>query len=93
MPQDFVEALKWYRKAAQQGIAKSQSSLGKMYALGNGVPTDYVLSYMWNNLAASKNISASKIAIEVLTKYMTIEQIAEAQKMSREWMAKHSEKE
>ena len=28
---DYVEAAKWYRKAAEQGVAKAQLGLGVMY--------------------------------------------------------------
>jgi TPR repeat protein len=33
--QDDAEALKWYRKAAEQGSAPAQDSLGEMYARGS----------------------------------------------------------
>lgn len=41
VPQDYVEAVKWYRKAADQGLAEAQSNLGDMYANGQGVPQDH----------------------------------------------------
>ena len=34
---DKAEALKWYRKAADQGHAKAQYALGWMFANGDGV--------------------------------------------------------
>ena len=40
--QDFAEALKWYRKAAEHGLAEAESNLGVMYEDGAGVPKDYV---------------------------------------------------
>ena len=40
MPQDDKAALKWYRLAAKQGDANAQSSLGVMYATGQGVAQD-----------------------------------------------------
>ena len=36
--QDYAEAAKWYRKAADQGIAEAQQNLGVMYENGQGVP-------------------------------------------------------
>ena len=39
--QNHKEAVKWYRKAADQGIANAQSNLGLMYDKGKGVPQDY----------------------------------------------------
>jgi len=34
VPQDYTEALKWYRKAVAQGYALGQNNLGVMYAEG-----------------------------------------------------------
>jgi TPR repeat protein len=44
--QDYAEAVKWYRKAAEQGDVKAQSNLGVMYASGQGVKQDLVLAHM-----------------------------------------------
>jgi len=41
VPQNYNEAVKWYRKAAEQGDAEAQGSLGMMYETGEGVPQDY----------------------------------------------------
>ena len=41
VPQDYAEAVKWYRLAADQGIPTAQNNLGFMYAKGEGVPQDY----------------------------------------------------
>ena len=40
VPQDYAEALKWFRLAADQGDAKAQHNLGVMYYYGEGVPQD-----------------------------------------------------
>ena len=34
VPQDYAEAVKWYRLAADQGDARAQNNLGVMYANG-----------------------------------------------------------
>ena len=39
--QDYEEAVRWFRKAADQGIAEAQYSLGVMYGEGQGVMQDY----------------------------------------------------
>jgi hypothetical protein len=54
IPKDNNEALKWFRKGADQGNAEAQYSLGYMYASGQGVPQDYVLAHMWFNLASPR---------------------------------------
>ncbi len=89
VPQDYAEAAKWYSKSADQGHANAQYDLGVMYYFGVGVPKDYVLAYMWANLAAT-NCSGKvrKLSVELLNDVgvsMTREQIAEAQRLAREW--------
>ena len=34
IPQNYSEALKWYRMAAEQGVADAQYNFGMMYAIG-----------------------------------------------------------
>ena len=36
VPRDLVEAVAWYRQAADQGWAEAQNALGSMYATGRG---------------------------------------------------------
>ena len=59
-----------------------------MYNLGQGVPQDNVVAYMWTNLAVSQGgEDAVKIRDEIAT-HMTHQQIAEAQRLAREWKPK-----
>ena len=91
VPQDFNEAAKWTRKAAEQGDAHAQALLAGMYALGQGVPTDIVLAYMWYNLAAAQGVEPAQRVKKLAVEFMTFDQIAEAQRMAREWLAKHQQ--
>jgi uncharacterized protein len=52
--QDYKTAVKWYRLAAEQGIASAQSNLGVMYTNGQGVPQDYKTAVKWYKLAAEQ---------------------------------------
>jgi TPR repeat protein len=88
--QDYAAALSWYRRAADQGNTAAQLNLGVMYLQGEGAPKDYVSAYMWFNLAAAAipavefpNVAAA-YRDEVAEK-MTSEQVAEAQRLAREW--------
>jgi len=54
VPQNFVEAAYWYRRAAEQGDPDAQYFLGVSYDLGKGVPEDWVLAHKWLNLSASR---------------------------------------
>jgi TPR repeat protein len=88
VPKDDVLAVKWYRLAAEQGNPDAQNNLGAMYATGKGVPKDDVLAYMWFNIAAAQGSDASDKNRDRLARTMTPTQIAEAQRLSREWKAK-----
>ena len=57
--QDHAEAMKWYRRAADQGSAHAQDGLGLMYRDGLGVPPHAECAYIWFDLAA-RNFSASR---------------------------------
>ncbi len=61
------------------------------YAIGQGVPLDYVLAYMWITLAAAQGAEEAQINKDLAASKMTPAQIAEAQRMAREWMAKHQQ--
>ena len=52
--QDYTEAVAWYSKAADQGLADAQTSLGVAYLRGQGVPQDYKESVRWYSLAAEQ---------------------------------------
>jgi hypothetical protein len=87
--QDYAEAARWYRKAADQGHAAAQFVLGLMYDNGQGVTQDYAEAHMWLNLAASSVSGDDQKkyadARESVAKKMTAQQIAEAQRLAREW--------
>jgi TPR repeat protein len=54
VPQDYLQARQWYAKAADQGRAEAQTSLGTMYLTGHGVPQDYQQALFWFRLAANQ---------------------------------------
>ncbi len=87
VPQDYVEAVEWYRKAAEQGYDDAQLSLGLMYREGIGVPQDYVQAHKWFNLAAAQGNKTAPNSRNIAEKKMTPAQLAEAQKLAREWWA------
>ena len=51
---DYSEAIKWYRKAADQGYDRAQYNLGIMYYNGQGVPQDYSEAFKWLRKAAEQ---------------------------------------
>tara|TARA_B100000586_G_scaffold102085_1_gene73045 strand:+ start:216 stop:620 length:405 start_codon:yes stop_codon:yes gene_type:complete len=80
-------------QAADSESAAAQFNLGVKYATGQGVPQDYVQAHMWFNLAALRSTGEEReSAVEarnVVADRMTPIQIAEAQRLAREWDAAH----
>ena len=54
----MVEAVRWYRKAAEQGEAAAQFNLGNAYCYGNGVPRDVVEGNKWHELGKQSQAAA-----------------------------------
>jgi TPR repeat protein len=50
--QDFTEAAKWYRTAAERGHAVAQLNLGSLFELGQGVLKDPAEAVKWYRKAA-----------------------------------------
>ncbi|HEX5930360.1 MAG TPA: hypothetical protein VFY74_01220 [Methyloceanibacter sp.] len=71
---------------AQTGTPDALFELGMLYATGRDVAADLVAAHKWFNLAAARgNAAAMKRRVE-LAREMSAEQIAEAQRLAREWL-------
>ena len=66
VPQDDVEAVKWYRLAADRGHACAQFDLGAMYANGNGVSQDDVEAVKWYRLAAEQGHAQAQTVLGLM---------------------------
>ena len=88
VPQSYSDALEWYTKAAEGGFTLAQFNLGRVYAYGRGVKRDYVRAHMWTNLAAIGGDERAVAARTFLASQMSPAQIAEAQRLAREWRLK-----
>jgi len=60
---NLVEAVKWYRKAAENGHAQAQYVLGKSYHAGEGVPKDQVEAFKWWRKAAEQGHATSRFNV------------------------------
>ncbi len=85
---------------AEQGFASAQFNLGVMYENGKVPPPEYlgfiygeeqeaVMAHMYYNIAAANGNSFASDNREGMEKRMSSSQIAEAQKLAREWMKRH----
>jgi uncharacterized protein len=85
VPKDYAEGAMWLRRAADQGLPLAQLSLGVAYALGHGVQQDFVSAHMWFSLSAAQGNQDAVKDRDRAAGNMTPAQIAEAQKLAREW--------
>ncbi len=85
---DYETSLEELQSRAEQEDAEAQVNLGVMYAVGQGVPQDYQEAMKWFRLAADQGLEKAAKWLEVLEKEMTPAQLAEAQRLAREWKAK-----
>jgi S1-C subfamily serine protease len=95
IPKDLAKAVEWYRKSAEQGHYSAQFNLGVCYASGAGAPKDYVQAYKWFSLASAvgytwdeSTTKSAKNNLEIAEARMTPGQIAEAQRLAREFKPK-----
>ena len=92
LPRDYMKALMWFRKAADQGDSSAQFNLGVMYGNGDGMSQDKTLAMMWYLIAKASNHENADQNLQKFKSQSTSTQIAEAQRMAREWLATHPQK-
>ena len=91
-------AEEWYRRAAVQGLAEAQFNLAAILAsdlmVGHashdaGVEESQLIeAYMWVTLAADQNHRGALSGVTRLRRHLSDAQIAEAQRLAREWKPK-----
>ena len=81
--------MKWFRLSAEQGDEDAQYALGWMYYYGDGVIQDNVYAYMWGNISASNGSENGGELRDRVAKNMTSADISQAQKLTRECVAKN----
>ena len=89
VPQDYKTAVKWYTLAAEQNDAVAQLNLSICNCKGQGVSKSHVRCHMWANLSASSGNERAAMLREGLRDVLSPSQIEQAQKLSRECVAKN----
>jgi len=82
-----VDALTQYETDAKKGRADALYNLGLAYSTGQGVNVDYVAAHKWFNLAAMRGVDEAKSWRAQISREMLPVQIAEAQRLAREWLS------
>ena len=68
---------------------RAQYALIAIYFNGLGVPKNYVQAHMWASLTAARGMDGAADGLDIIAEQMTPDQIAEAQRLAREWKEKH----
>ena len=66
VPQDFSEAVRWYRTASDQGSARAQFGLGRLYYFGRGVPQDFTEALRWYHKSADQGYARAQGGLGVM---------------------------
>ncbi len=94
--QNWVEAVKWYRKAAEQGHDGAQFKVGLSYQNGKGVPQSDSEAYVWLNISAENGAplngrgQAGELADEI-RKNLSASQLIEAENIAKRLQQQISE--
>ena len=75
--------------AAEAGVVEAQVCLGMHYANGREIDRDYIEAHKWLNLAAMKGDPSARDVRGELALEMTAAEIADAQRLAREWTHAH----
>jgi len=91
--QGDTEVLAWMHLTAEQGSGAVQGDLGEKYAHGRSVAPAAVQAHLWLSLAVARGSeeqrNAYSAARDTVAQRMTRDQIADAQRLAREWEAAH----
>ena len=79
-----AEAARWYRAAAEQGLAAAQFNLGMMYRYGSGIGQNLAEAHAWLSLAADGGDADAAAARDLTARRMTASQLTAARTLAAE---------
>jgi TPR repeat protein len=85
---DYKPAVKWFTLAAEQGNALAQYNLGRLYYLGQGVSENLVYAHMWSKQSSRNGFKMGDDLSKLLTDFMSIAQIEEANQLENDCLKK-----
>lgn len=88
--EDYEEAVRWYRMAAEQGMSEAQNNLGVMYKDGQGVKQDFQEAAHWFLLAAQQDNTLAQLNIGWL--YHAGKGVRQDADSARYWYSQAAEK-
>lgn len=94
VPQNYRDALVWFRRAAERGHVDAQIELGRMFLHGKGVRQDNVMAYVWLNLAVAQGddeLGLGEKGRRLAELNLSSQQLQRAQRLSREYHRKYGQ--
>lgn len=90
LPQDYEQAVLWYRMGAEQGNPDAQSALGVLFAEGNGVSQDYSRAAYWDQRAVENGQPDAAFNLGML--YLDGHGVSQDYRLAANWLLKAAEK-
>ena len=82
--QDYAEAARWYRRAADGDMHIAQLSLGRLYASGHGVAHDPAEATRWYHKAADLGLASAQYELSMA--YSTGQGVPQDPAAAYQWM-------
>ena len=79
---DHQEALKWFRRASEQGNGEAQFNLGVAYYIGDGMPKNLMEAYKWMSLSDAQGVARARNALQTISNEMSANEMAEAKQLA-----------
>ena len=87
--QSYEEAVKWFRKAAEQGLAAAQYTLGLRYLNGQGVTLSHEEAVKWFRKSAEQGFAAAQHNLGVM--YLNGLGVSQSYEEAIKWFRKSAE--
>jgi len=96
LQQELRAAVRWYRRAGDQGHTAAQVRLGVLYGESREMPRDYLKAYMWLAVVLETTPEEeeearreARAALDRLEGRLPRSMIAEGQALAERWLAEH----
>jgi uncharacterized protein len=82
---NYGQALRCWEETARHGNSAAQFNIARMYALGEGVPSNKMEAYKWMTIASRAGRPEATKALTSIKKNMSPEEIAEGERRIRRY--------
>lgn len=86
---NFEEAARWFRAAAEKGVASAQAKLANLYETGRGVPRDMEFAYAWYAVADALGNTRASQRMKKPLQNMSSDEQEHAMELAEEFIAKY----